>query len=159
MKDNDLIPVGFEGLGRLYQDVILNHHKNPRNSHALSNPDIETREDNPFCGDEVRLQLQLDDGHILGIGVQSAGCSITRASGSMMGESLLGQTIDQARLLLKQFRNLMRNGASNADIETREIKPLQALIAVRKYPIRVKCVLLAWLALEEALKFHDSRLS
>lgn len=159
MKDNDLISSEFEALDKLYQDVILNHCKNPRNSHTLSNPDIETHEVNPFCGDEIHLQLKFNDRHILRVGVQSVGCAITKASGSIMGESLFGKTIEQAALLLKQFRDVMNEGLPAVSIEKIEPKPLEALIEVRKYPIRVKCVLLAWVALEEALKFRDSRSS
>jgi nitrogen fixation NifU-like protein len=156
MKDNDLISSEFEEIDKLYQDVILNHYKNPRNSHPLSNPDIETHEVNPFCGDEIHVQLKFYDRHILRVGVQSVGCAITKASGSIMGESLPGKTIEQVELLLKQFRNVMNEGLSAVNIDRMELKPLEALIAVRKYPIRVKCVLLAWLALEEALKFRDN---
>ena len=141
----------FDQIDELYRHVILDHHRNPRNRVKLESPEIEYEEYNPICGDEVVLQLKLDGGRINRAAFQGEGCSISQASASMLTESVLGKSIDEAQVLSKAVRKLMRGHAASMD-ESARLGPLEALQGVRKFPVRIKCALLAWAALEEGIR-------
>ena len=141
----------FDELDDVYQDVILAHYKNPRNRGTIQDPDIQYREFNPICGDEVVLQLRLKDGRITEVGSHGDGCSITQASASMMTELLKGKMLEEAERLSESFRQMM-GGHSPSEDELRQLGDLEALRGVRKFPVRIKCALLAWSALEEGLE-------
>lgn len=141
----------LDEVGELYQEIILDHCKNPRNGKVLEEAQIEARGYNPFCGDEVAIQLKLRDGNVEEVGFQGRGCSISQASGSMLSELLRGKTLEDAERLTEVFRKLMR-GEEFTEEELQELGDLSALSGVRKYPIRIKCALLAWTALEEGIE-------
>ena len=137
------------GMDDLYREVILDHHRNPRCCGALDEPDAVAAGRNPSCGDEVTLQLDLDGEKIAGISVQSAGCAIATASGSILGEVVEGLTLDEATRLASSFREVMH---SDDGVLPDEPDPgdLEVLTGVRKFPVRVKCALLPWITLLEA---------
>jgi len=142
----------FGELDELYREVVLDHYRNPRNRGRVKEPDIEAEGFNPFCGDEISLQLKLDgDGRIREVGFQGQGCSISQASASMMTEVLKGKSLADARRLIGIFKGMM-HGKVPDEAELSELGDLEALQGVRKFPIRIKCALLAWTTLEEGLE-------
>ena len=143
--------MGASDLDELYDLRILDHSRAPRHAERIEAPDAEGNAINPFCGDEAHIQLTLDEGRVAGIGVQSIGCSINRASASMLAEAILGRPRDEAIEVDRRFRRLMEGDALSAD-ESDFLMDLNALEAVRAFPVRIKCALLPWTALEEALE-------
>ena len=142
-----------DDLDHLYRAQILEHSRNPRNHEQLDAPDIEGDAVNPFCGDEVYVQVKLDGDMLSAIGVQSAGCAINRASASMMSEAVRGRTAAEATEFETLFRELMA-GAPLSPAERGALGEICALEAVRAFPVRVKCALLPWTALEDALGLY-----
>ncbi len=139
----------------LYGESIMDHYRSPRHRPALASADIESEEFNPFCGDRVILQIKLDDaGRIAQISSRSEGCSIIQATASMMAEALLGKNLEQVAALDQAFRAMMR-GESLGQESAPELGELVAMQAVREYPVRIKCALLPWLALEEGMESHQ----
>ncbi len=143
----------------LYGESIMDHYRSPRHRTALASSDIECEEFNPFCGDRVILQLKLDDaGRIAQVSSRSEGCSIIQATASMMAEALLGKSLEQAAALDQAFRAMMRGEGLDPESSGRDSAPelgdLVAMRVVREYPVRIKCALLPWLALEEGMESH-----
>ena len=134
----------------LYHDAILDHRRNPRNQAVLDTPDASARAVNPFCGDEVDIQLAFADGRVSDVGVQAVGCSINQSTASMLSEAVVGKTAEEIRHLATAFEGIM-DGASPSAADAAAMYDLPTLSAVREYPVRIKCALLAWLALEDAL--------
>jgi nitrogen fixation NifU-like protein len=132
----------------LYQSVIIEHDRSPRNFRQLPAPSHHAEGTNPLCGDEVAVDLQVDaDGRIADIGFQGRGCAISRASASMMTAALKGKTTAEAQELFESFHALMTSGSADE-------KALGKLVAFRglaEFPMRVKCATLAWHAMREAL--------
>ncbi len=146
----------MEDLDDLYQEVILDHYRNSRNKAPLPAPDIEYDGFNPFCGDEVVLQLKLSDGAVQQAGFHGQGCSISQASASMMTDLLKGKTLEEAEALSEVFRQMM-SGREPTDEELDIIGDLEALKGVRKFPVRIKCALLAWATLEDGITEYRSK--
>jgi nitrogen fixation NifU-like protein len=137
-------------LDELYREVILEHYKSPRNRGRLTNPDVATRGHNPLCGDDVEISLDLDNDVVSDIRFQGKGCSISQASASMLTEAVKGKTTAQARALIQTFKAMMRGEPVAHD----SLGDVEALQGVRKYPVRIKCALLAWTTLEEGLDIY-----
>ncbi len=137
-------------LDELYHDAILDHRRNPRNQAVLDSPDASAKAINPFCGDEVDIQLTFLKGRVSDIGVQAVGCSINQSTASMLSEAVVGKTAEEMRHLAGVFEGIME-GASPSASEAAEMFDLPTLSAVREYPVRIKCALLSWSALDEAL--------
>ena len=116
----------------------------------IGEPDIEYDEYNPICGDRVVVQLKLNDGRIEEAGFHGQGCSISQASASMMADSLKGKTPEEVERLSGTFRRLMQGHTPSED-ERAGLGDLEAFQGVRKFPVRIKCALLAWTALEEGI--------
>lgn len=142
-------------LDDLYKEVILDHYQNPRNKGRLEAPDVATRGHNPLCGDEVELSLKIDDGTVRDIAFGGRGCSISQASASMMTESVKGQHLEDAEQLAGAFKAIMISGGSPEALG--EAEELQALQGVKRFPVRVKCALLPWTALIEAVDIYRKR--
>ncbi len=145
-------------LDELYDARILDHARAPRHADRIDAPDAEASAVNPFCGDEAHIQLALDRGNVTGIGVQSVGCSINRASASMLSEAVLGRSREEAAEVDRRFRRLM-DGEALSTGESDSLLDLASLVAVRAFPVRIKCALLPWTALEEALERVDREVS
>ena len=136
----------------LYGDVIMEHYRNPRHRARLANADAEAEEFNPFCGDRATLQLRLAaPDSIAGVSAVAEGCSIIQASASLLADSVQGRTVAEAADLAQLFRDLMR-GMPLPPAAVRELGDLAALEVVRRYPVRIKCALLPWVALEDGLR-------
>ena len=139
-------------LDDLYHEVILDHYRTRRNSERLSDAQLDAHGNNPFCGDEVFLQLRLgSDGTIQEIGNQGQGCSISQASASMMSDALKGRTLEEAEALRELFRRML-SGDKLSDAEVEALGDLEALQGVRQFPVRIKCALLGWSVLEDGVK-------
>lgn len=138
------------GLGDLYQELILDHYRRPRNKGEMDGADVEMHLMNTSCGDEVRLQLKLEEGIIRELRFQGSGCSISQASVSMMSDLLRGKTIRESIELAQRFTDMMHG--DHAAARERRMGDLRALAGVSQYPVRVKCALLGWDALLQALR-------
>ncbi len=144
------------GLDDLYQEVLLEHYKKPRNCQLVKDPDLTSEGFNPFCGDRVVLTAKLDgSGRIESVGFNGQGCAVSQASASMMTEVLKGATLDEAGAMVAKFKALML-GKDLTDEEKRTLKDLAILEGVKRFPIRIKCALLAWSALQDALAQYES---
>jgi nitrogen fixation NifU-like protein len=137
-------------LSALYQEVILDHYRRPRNKGTLENADANVEMRNPLCGDEIDLQVAFDGDAVSDLRFSGRGCSISQASASMMTQLVKGKTKQEITMIWQQFRNLMLGDASVADDP--QLGSLRALSGVARFPARVKCALLAWNALETALE-------
>ena len=141
----------FAELDDLYRETILEHCRNPRNRDKLEDGELTAVGVNPFCGDEIHLQFNLDEeGRIAGVGLQGVGCSINQASGSMLTEVIEGKRLEEVESFSDAFRNMMEADPSTPAPE--EVGGLQSLSGVRHFPVRIKCALLAWSTLEEAIE-------
>ena len=144
-------------LDDLYREVILDHYRTRRNSQRLSDAQVDAHGNNPFCGDEVFLQLQLNgEGTIQEIGNQGQGCSISQASASMMTDALKGRTLEEAEALRELFRRML-SGEQLSEAEVEALGELEALHGVRQFPVRIKCALLGWSVLEDGVKEYLER--
>ena len=143
----------FTDADDLYREIILDHYRSPRNQDQLAESDLEAEGINPFCGDEVVIQIKLDDDCISAISFKGIGCSISQASASILTEAIKGKTLSEAEDLYFRFRDMMY-GKSLSEVEIDQIGEAEALSGVKKFPIRVKCALLAWASLEDAIKKH-----
>jgi len=140
---------GFEELRDLYQEVILDHGRKPRNHFRMEVFDASARGDNPMCGDRVELFLKLDGGRIGAASFLGRGCAISQASASLLTELVPGLTPAEARALGARLREMAKTGAQ--DSSTPALERLSALSGVHEFPSRVKCATLAWHALDAAL--------
>ncbi len=144
-------------LDGLYGDAIMDHYRNPRRRAAVAEPEVEAHELNPFCGDEVWLQLKRDArGRVVQMSASSVGCSIIQASTSMMADLMEEKTFEELEELAERFRDMMQ-GRPVPETAMKDMGELAALQVVRQYPVRVKCALLPWATLEEAIEEFRSR--
>lgn len=137
-------------LGDLFQDVILEHYKRPRNKGALEGSTVDVHMNNPTCGDDVHLFLEVADGVVRDVAFEGEGCSISQASASMMTQLLKDRPIEEGLRLAERFKEMMHGDPDAAsDSELRDARALQG---VSRFPTRVKCALLGWNAFEEATR-------
>ena len=145
------------GLDDIYPDVILEHRRNPRNRDKLDEAHITASDVNPFCGDEVYLQIALDEqDRVERIGLQAVGCSINQAAASMLTEAIQGKPLEKVEALSSTFSQMMQ-GDTPAEEAVKNLGNLQVLAGVRRYPVRIKCALLAWSALDDGILEYRSR--
>ena len=142
----------IEALDDMYRDIVLDHHQSPRNSEPLESPDAEGEAINPFCGDEVRIQLSVADGVIDDVSISGVGCSISQASASLMGAAVIGKSMADVLATVEAFRAQMEGRSVDGAAAEIGLGDLVALEGVKRYPVRIKCSLLGWTALEDALK-------
>jgi len=135
----------------LYQDVILDHNRRPRNRGRLADATHHAEGDNPLCGDQVSLYLRIEDGRIAGVSFEGVGCAISTASASMMTEALSGLTLEQAHALYGAMIDMLTGDPLLAGSPSAEVGKLAVFAGVREYPARVKCATMAWHTLEAAL--------
>jgi nitrogen fixation protein NifU and related proteins len=136
------------GLEDLYKEVILDHYKSPRNKRELPGAELSCSKNNPLCGDEITVMAHMEDGRVAAVAFQGQGCSISQASASMMTEAISGRPRHEAEKLAEDFRQMMEGGLEPTE---EEFGDLVALKGVVKYPVRIKCAVLAWDVLQDAL--------
>lgn len=144
------------GLEDLYREIILDHHRNPRNRGELPPPAAHAVGHNPLCGDEIDIYLEVEGDVVTDVKVGGQGCSISQSSASMMSQAVKGKPVAEVRALVRRFKGMM----SIPDEDGNPIEPdpsvvlgdLEALQGVVKFPVRIKCATLAWNTLLEALE-------
>jgi nitrogen fixation NifU-like protein len=137
-------------LNSLYQQLILEHYRKPRNKGELDDKTVEVHLNNPVCGDEIRLQLRIEDDRIAEAKFVGQGCSISQAAVSMMTALLKGRSVDDADAVAERFTEMMHGDEGAA--KDKSLGDLRALAGVSKFPVRIKCALLGFEALQKALK-------
>jgi nitrogen fixation NifU-like protein len=135
-------------LSDLYQEVILDHNKRPRNFRALEAPSHHAEGYNPLCGDRLTLFVQVDNDVITDVAFQGSGCAISKASASLMTDSIKGRTVAEARELFARFHKMV---TTPTDTAVEDLGKLSVFAGVREFPVRVKCASLAWHTLKAAL--------
>jgi nitrogen fixation protein NifU and related proteins len=140
----------------LYREVILDHYRAPRHRGKIETPDILEWGKNPLCGDELELYLTFKDGKVSDVKFQGSGCSISQASASMMTEAVAGKTLEQIRGIVSDFKGMMMEGKP-ADELPDELEDAKSLEGVKKYPVRIKCALLSWNTVLEAIKKYEKK--
>lgn len=137
-------------LDALYQEVILDHYKHPQHKGLLSTYDAQVHHVNPSCGDEITLNLALENNSISSISWDGVGCSISQASVSIMSDLVIGKSVDEARVVLNNFVELMQSkGIKTGDPAI--LEDAVSLAGVSKFPARIKCALLGWMAYKDAV--------
>jgi nitrogen fixation protein NifU and related proteins len=132
----------------LYQEVILDHNRRPRNFRAIAAASRSQEGYNPLCGDRLTVYVSLDGDRISDVAFQGSGCAISKASASLMTEALKGKTIAEARALFERFHEMV---TSSPDTEAPDLGKLSVLSGVREFPTRIKCASLAWHTLKAAV--------
>jgi nitrogen fixation protein NifU and related proteins len=140
----------------MYRDIILDHYKNPQHRGLPADFDAEIHHVNPTCGDEVTLRVRVADGTVKDLGWEGEGCSISQASTSVMSDLVVGRSIDDALALQEKFLQLMQSQgkgglAELSEADADELDDAVAFEGVSKYPARIKCALLGWMAMKGAV--------
>ena len=138
----------FDDLNELYQEMILDHSRSPRNFFKLDGANRSAEGNNPVCGDRYTIFLKLENDTISDISFLGSGCAISKASASMMTESLKGKTIEEAQKLFRQYHEMIQTG----DAEKIDLAKLGVFSGVHKFPMRVKCAILPWHAMMASVK-------
>lgn len=137
------------GIDALYREVILDHHRHPRNYGKLPGATASVEGYNPLCGDRVEISVQVTGGKLLaGCNFQGEGCSICMASASMMTEEVIGKPVEEVESTIEGFRALMKGEECPLAVEG----DLESLVGVRNFPVRIKCALLPWTTLNDAVR-------
>jgi len=137
-------------LSDLYQEVILDHNRRPRNFGALADANRRAQGHNPLCGDRLQLYLKMDGERIENVSFEGSGCAISKASASLMTEAVRGKSVAEAGVIFDRFHELV-TGDRVADLDDEVLGKLAVFGGVREFPVRVKCASLAWHTLKAAL--------
>jgi len=135
-------------LDELYQEIILDHFKHPRNAVKLSDEEALVDEENPTCGDRIKLTAAVKDGEVTSVKYEAHGCAISTASASMMSEAATGRSISDVRAMVEEFTAMMRG---EKEFSASDSDDIVALEGVRRYPLRIKCATMPWHAISKAL--------
>ena len=145
----------MQELRELYQSMILDHNKKPRNFARPAGANREAHGHNPLCGDKLEVYAELDQGVLRDVGFQGSGCAISRASASLMTEAVKGKTLAEVERLFEGFHRVVTSDA-RAPVDVSALGKLEVLAGVREFPMRVKCATLAWHTLRAALHGEES---
>jgi len=139
----------MSGLSDLYQEILLEHNSKPRNFRKVEEANQTSEGYNPLCGDQITLYLKVVDGVIDDVGFQGTGCAISRASASMMTQSIKGQSLERAQEIFDAFHHMITEPDGELDLDT--LGDLETLSGISEYPTRIKCAVLAWHTMKAAL--------
>ncbi len=145
-------------IGDLYQEIILDHYKRPRNQRPLACPNGSAEGHNPLCGDRVKVYYTLEDGRIADVSFEGTGCAISQAAASLMTVTVKGKTVAEAEALFDRFHDLILGRAGTPE-ELASLGKLRAFSGVAAFPLRVKCASLPWHTLRAALGGKDAAIS
>ena len=134
----------------LYQDIIMDHNRRPRNFGPVEQPTHKKEGYNPLCGDQIELELKIVDGIVVDVGFTGVGCAISNSSASMMPEEIKGKTLEVVTSMFEQFRRMITVNNEN-DLDVDLLGDLEILQGVSRYPARIKCATLSWHTLNSAL--------
>ena len=142
-------------LNELYQETILEHNKNPRNFREIGDADRNALGNNPLCGDALRVYVKMDGDRVADVAFKGSGCAISKASASMMTQTVKGKTREEAEAIFNEFHRMV---TGDLDVETEEnhLGKLKIFSGVLEFPARVKCASLSWHTLNAALKGDES---
>ena len=141
-------------LSELYQQVILDHNKKPRNFRKLETANHTAEGYNPLCGDQLTIYLNLEGDRVADVGFEGSGCAISKASASMMTQAIKGKSKEQAETLFKEFHSMV-TGELDEENEENTLGNLKIFAGVREFPVRVKCATLPWHTMHAALNKQD----
>jgi nitrogen fixation NifU-like protein len=141
----------MDDLRDLYQEVILDHNKRPRNFGALERASHQADGHNPLCGDQLSISLAVEDGAVQDVRFEGSGCAISTASASLMTEAVKGKSLEEAQRLFDGFHDLLTGDPSQAAKASADLGKLAVFEGVREFPVRVKCATLSWHTLKSAL--------
>jgi nitrogen fixation NifU-like protein len=140
----------------LYREVILQHYQSPKNRHAIDQPDLMGQAQNPLCGDEITVFGRVADGRLADASFEARGCSISQASADMMAEAVRGKTLAEVKAQIDAFEDVM----TEPEADTDGLGDLEALVSIRRFPVRVKCAVMPWgtlrAAIDRYLVEHDA---
>ena len=139
----------MSGLSDLYQEILLEHNSKPRNFRKVEDASATADGYNPLCGDQITLYLKVVDDVVEDVGFQGVGCAISRASASMMTQSIKGKSLDEAQGIFDAFHNMITHPDEEPDYDI--LGDLETLSGVNEYPTRIKCAVLAWHTMRSAL--------
>jgi nitrogen fixation NifU-like protein len=142
------------GLNDLYQEILLEHNSKPRNFREVEEANRTSEGFNPLCGDQITLYLKVVDGVIDDVGFQGSGCAISRASASMMTQSIKGESVAKAQEIFDAFHHMIVEPGAELDYDT--LGDLETLSGINEYPTRIKCAILAWHTMKAALAGEDT---
>lgn len=142
-----------EEMRELYQEMILQHKKNPRNFRAIDDPTYTNEGFNPLCGDQITLYVKVEDGKVTDASFQGVGCAISTASASMMTEAVRGKTPAEAEALFEAFRHLVKR---EGEADPSQLGKLTVFSGVWEFPSRIKCAILPWHSLHAALQGEEN---
>jgi len=142
-------------LSELYQQVILDHNKKPRNFRVIEDANRHADGHNPLCGDQLKVYMKVENGLVEDVSFEGSGCAISKASASMMTQSVKGKTVDEAETLFDEFHKMV-TGELDEENEPNALGRLKIFAGVRDYPARVKCASLSWHTMHAALKGEES---
>ncbi len=142
-------------LSELYQQVILDHNKKPRNFHKLERANCRAEGYNPLCGDQLNVYLDVEGDQVKDVAFEGSGCAISKASASMMTQAVKGKTKAEAEQLFNEFHRMVR-GELDAEADPNNLGRLKIFAGVREFPVRVKCATLSWHTLHAALNEQAS---
>jgi nitrogen fixation NifU-like protein len=145
-------------LRELYQEVILDHNRRPRNFRALDPPSQKAEGFNPLCGDKITVYLRVQNGVIEDVSFEGSGCAISKASASLMTDALKGRSLGDANVMFEAFHRMV-TAPVDAPVDTGHLDKLVVFAGVREYPVRVKCASLAWHTLRAALEAKEDVIS
>ena len=137
-------------LSDLYREILLDHNSKPRNFRRVEDANRSADGYNPLCGDKIELYLKVDDQVIADVGFQGSGCAISRASASMLTQSIKGQSVERAQQIFEAFHRMLTEPEAELDYDT--LEDLESLAGVSEFPTRIKCAVLAWHTLRAALE-------
>jgi len=145
-------------LSELYQQVILDHNKKPRNFRKLETANHTAEGYNPLCGDQLTIYVNLEDNRVTDVGFEGSGCAISKASASMMTQAVKGKSKEQAENLFKEFHSMV-TGELDEENEENTLGNLKIFAGVREFPVRVKCATLSWHTMKAALEGEEKATS
>jgi nitrogen fixation NifU-like protein len=137
----------------MYRDIILEHYRSPRGRKPIGKKDFSSIGHNPACGDDITIQIALENGNISEVFAECKGCAISTASGSIMAEYIKGKSIDEVKQIAQNVRKMLKG--EPADLPE-DIGDIDALEGVKNFPVRIKCALLAWMTLIEGIGNYES---
>lgn len=142
-------------LSELYQQVILDHNKKPRNYHKLESANRVAEGHNPLCGDQLTVYMQIEDEVVKDLSFEGSGCAISKAAASMMTQSVKGKTREEVETLFKEFHSMVK-GELDEETQPNNLGRLKIFSGVRDYPARVKCASLSWHTMHAALRGEEA---
>lgn len=145
-------------LRELYQEIIMDHNKNPQNFHKLENANRKVEGRNPLCGDHYTIYLKVENDIIQDIGFEGAGCAISKASASVMSTLLKGKTVEEAKILFNNFHDIV-TGKISMEEAMMDMGKLGAFAGVAEYPSRVKCAILSWHAMHDGINGDNNQVT